>query len=96
MQNNHPFRSLTYDLITYIAMLWSWKLGQGHPNLYNQVFIMPKCYIHAKLYSLDKISCFVLSDSLHPINNLSDIKGRVLLDWTSTKLELMWLLKDTT
>ena len=32
----------------------------------------------------------------HPINNLSVIKGRVFLGWTSTKLGIMFLLKDTT
>ena len=39
---------------------------------------------------------FVWFDSLRPINNLSVIKGQVFLDWTSTKLGLMFLLKDTT
>ena len=39
---------------------------------------------------------FVWFDSLCPINNLSVIKGRVFLGWTSTKLGLMFLLKDTT
>ena len=39
---------------------------------------------------------FVWFDSLHPINNLSVIKGQVFLGWTSTKLGLMFLLKDTT
>ena len=39
---------------------------------------------------------FVWFDSLRPINNLSVIKGRVFLGWTSTKLGLMFLLKDTT
>ena len=38
---------------------------------------------------------FVWFDSLRPINNLSDIKGRVFLGWTSTKVGLMFLLKDT-
>ena len=42
------------------------------------------------------LSCFVWFDSLHPINNLSVIKRRVFLGWTSTKLGLMFLLKDTT
>ena len=37
-----------------------------------------------------------LIDSLCPINNLSVIKRRVFLGWTSTKLGLMFLLKDTT
>ena len=39
---------------------------------------------------------FVWFDSLRPINNLSVIKGRVFLGWTSTKLGIMFLLKDTT
>ena len=41
---------------------------------------------------------FVWFDSLHLINNLSVIKGRVFLGWTSTKLGLLFLLnfKDTT
>ena len=39
---------------------------------------------------------FVWFDSLRPINNVSVIKGRVFLGWTSTKLGLMFLLKDTT
>ena len=42
------------------------------------------------------ICLFVWFDSLRPINNLSVIKGRVFLGWTSTKLGLMFLLKDTT
>ena len=42
-------------------------------------------------------SClFVWFDSFRPINNLSVIKGQVFLGRTSTKLELMFLLKDTT
>ena len=36
-----------------------------------------------------------LFDSLRPINDLTVIKGRVFLGWTSTKLGLMFLLKDT-
>ena len=39
--------------------------------------------------------CFVWFDLLRPINNLSVMKGRVFLGWTSTKLGLMFLLKDT-
>ena len=35
-------------------------------------------------------------DSLRPINILSVIKGLVFLGCTSTKLGLMFLLKDTT
>ena len=42
----------------------------------------------------NKFVC-VWFDSLRPINNISFIKGRVFLGWTSTKLGLMFLLKDT-
>ena len=42
------------------------------------------------------VGLFVWFDSLCPINNLSVIKGQVFLGWTSTKLGLMFLLKDTT
>ena len=42
------------------------------------------------------ICLFVCVDSLHPINNLSAIMGQVFLGCTSTKLWLMFLLKDTT
>ena len=49
------------------------------------------------LWSGVVLDCFVcLFDSLHHINNLSVIKGRVFLGGTSTKLGLMYLLKDTT
>ena len=34
---------------------------------------------------------FCLFDSLHPINNLSVMQGRVFLGWNSTKLGLMCL-----
>ena len=42
------------------------------------------------------VCLFVWFDSLRPINNHSVIKGGVFLGWTSTKLGLMFLLKDTT
>ena len=45
---------------------------------------------------LEKVHAFlfVWFDSLHPINNLSDIKGWVYLGWTSAKLGLMCLAQD--
>ena len=46
--------------------------------------------------SKQMVCLFVWFDSLRPINNLSVIKGRVFLGWTSTKLGLVFLLKDTT
>ena len=39
--------------------------------------------------------CFGWFGSLLPINNISVLKGPVFLGWTSTKLGLMFLLKDT-
>ena len=50
-------------------------------------------FLYSKLFPI--ICLFVWFDSLRPINNLSGIKGRVFLGWTSTKLGLMFLLKDT-
>ena len=48
------------------------------------------------LWYMQLVFClFVWIDSLRPINNISVIKGRVFLGWTSTKLGLMFLLKDT-
>ena len=58
-----------------------------------------KIFIVTDLVSLSHVSLFVLFvwfDSLRPIYNLSVIKRRVFLGWTSTKLGLMFLLKDTT
>ena len=43
-----------------------------------------------------KMFDFVWFDSLRPINNLSVNMGQVFLGWTSPKLGLMFLLKDTT
>ena len=45
----------------------------------------------------DQLSSGGLSFYLRPINNLSVIKGRGFLGWTSsTKLGLMFLLNDAT
>ena len=54
------------------------------------------CLLVLSADNLLPIILFVWFDSLRPINNLSVIKGRVFLGWTSTKLGLMILLKDTT
>ena len=50
-------------------------------------------WLHRLFLEYDNDYSFCL---LRPINNLSVIKGRVLLGWTSTKVGLMFLLKDTT
>ena len=44
-----------------------------------------------KLAMIVPIILFVSFASLRPINNISVIKGRVFLGWTSTKLGLMSL-----
>ena len=41
--------------------------------------------------ALASLLCFVLFDSLRPINNLSVEQAQVFLGWTSTKLGLMCL-----
>ena len=46
------------------------------------------------MFKMPSFFNFVWFDSLPPINNLSVIKGWVFLRWNSTKLGLMFLLKD--
>ena len=58
--------------------------------------LQPCSYLLGKVWHIVTCFLFVWFDSLRPINNLSVIKGRVFLGWTSTKLGLMFLLKDTT
>ena len=56
----------------------------------HHVFV-PRASFYLQASHLD----ICLIDSLRPINNRSVIKGRVFLGWTSAKLGLMFLLKDT-
>ena len=68
----------------------------------------PQCKAFSRALEIEKLKAllfrgpegagnmFCLIWFLRPINNLSVIKGRVFLGWTSTKLGLMFLLKDTT
>ena len=58
--------------------------------------ILKKISRRQKVWKIAQNALFVWFDSLRPINNLSVIKGWVFLGWTSTKLGLMFLLKDTT
>ena len=53
-------------------------------------------YIFSPHFQVGLFVLFVWFDSLRPIINISVIKGRVFLGWTSTKLGLMFLIKDTT
>ena len=67
-----------------------------HHTVYRTVSCLPT-YSVPDCLVFTNIQCtwlFVWFDSLRPINNLSVIKGRVFLGWTSTKLGLMFLLKD--
>ena len=52
--------------------------------------------VSSQLLNTHSICLFGWFYSLRPINKISVIKGRVYLGWTSTKLGLMILLKDTT
>ena len=54
------------------------RLALGHVNYM-------RCLVKVNAF------LFVSFDSLHPINNLSDIKGRVYLSYASAKLGLMSL-----
>ena len=60
-----------------------------------RVYSLPHRYT-SPLQRLRDFVLFVWFDTLRPINNLSVIKGWVFLGWTSNKLGLMFLLKDTT
>ena len=66
-----------------------WDSNQSASLLGYRVSLCTKCIITV-------LFLIVGLDSLHPINNLSVIKGWVFLGWTSTKLGLMFLPKDTT
>ena len=55
-----------------------------------------KTFVLKKPFTYKNSNLFVWFDSLRPINNLPVIKGLVFLGWTSTRLGLMFLLKDTT
>ena len=71
------------------------------PYLFMQTFLNPSS-ISGDIVYRSKICfkfgsvCFVCFGSLRSINNLSVKKGCVFLGWTSTKLGLMFLLKDAT
>ena len=65
---------------------------QFGPRSGSKLFDTLKAFLKKKF---ENCFVFVWFDSLRPINNLSVIKGRVFLAWTSTKLGLMFLLKDT-
>ena len=83
------------------AIQWGWNskfwslIFYSKPVSSDHSKRIPKIGFQDQL-SLNAGFLFVWIDSLHPINNLSVIKGRVSLGWTSTKLGLMFLLKDTT
>ena len=69
----------------------------------SQPDVLPVCCVSSVDFTSIGLVCifvvvflYYLFDSLRPINNLSVIKGRVFLGSTSTKLGLMFLLKDTT
>ena len=73
-----------FKSLEYLRLTISLNISH-FPTIHHKYCLLSICYIP-----------FFLFDSIHPINNLSVIKGRVFLGWTSTKLGLMFLLKDTT
>ena len=74
-------------------IIWIYIPIKVHPNTLNRFGVMEYTQKFVKKYQK---FCFVWFNSLRPINSLSVIKGPVFLGWTSTKLGLMFLLKDTT
>ena len=100
------FPNSQYSVLTWVLFLSTRFIPDFHPS--NLFVSTANSQVH---FWLDYISwkqtiwnlirplrsfCFVWFDSLHPIKNLSVIKGRVYLGWTSPKLGFMFLLKDTT
>ena len=68
----------------------------GHPRNGHCLKETITNHVHLKFWQCFHLFVlFAWFDSLRPINNLSVIKGQVFLGWTSTKLGLMFLLKDT-
>ena len=66
-------------------------------HLYLSIYIFTKSsFMGLYCFHIILLLLFVWFDSLRPINILSVIKGLVFLGRTSTKLGLMFLLKDTT
>ena len=65
-------------------------------KLYTEAHFVKMVFFNFFFYLVTSPSAFIWFGSLGPINNLSVIKGRVFLGWISTKLGLMFLLKDTT
>ena len=90
-------------MLKFINHLWFIYLGivtlcyDVHNNVaYNQS-MQDRIIVQIKNPKCSLFVClFVWFDSLRPINNLSVIKGLVFLGRTSTKLGLMFLLKDIT
>ena len=81
-----------------------WSHHNSKRTVWNVVVVQFNIYKVHSIFFRDKSENWKISlvdfvhlfDSLRLINNLSVIKGRVFLGWTSTKLGQMFLLKDTT
>ena len=93
---------LKHDILSSV---WYWLKAGRQEIVLTSLKIVDLKHQHKHFYSSEthglmfegcSFVCYVWFDSLRPINKLSVIKGRVFLDWTSTKLGLMFLLKDTT
>ena len=91
--------------VMMLAFLPAVFLFKKYDQNFKQLGHSHMCRITARASSLHSVCetipsmegiLFVWFDSLRPINYLSVIKGRVFLGWTSTKLGLMFLLKDRT
>ena len=81
------------DIIKYQSFVYGSFVWGIHVRYNNKKI----CYGHQKQYSwhwfplIKRRIFYVWFESLHPINNLSVLKGWVFLGWTSTKLGLMCL-----
>ena len=88
---NRNSKTFPFPIIQGVILSTVYSSNMIFPNKWK--IWMTKYEIDAFVWSVFVCLLFV---SLRPINNLSVIKGRVFLGWTSTKLGLMFLLKDIT
>ena len=94
MNNGNTWLKIDVSSVRFCQVVCIFQIiyiGEHSPKLPSEIQISPE----SKLSASCNLFCFVWFDSLPPINDLSVIKGRVFLDWTSSKLGLMFLCKDT-
>ena len=86
------FRHLTWNQINQQHEINCLRNSFACQIILNAILLSSQFFSKLIVYLF--VCLFDWFDSLRPINNLSVIKGRVFLGWTSSKLGLMFLLKN--